>query len=814
MPNFSTADKVADVIVQMKIPELIRSQNRANIDGLFNGLPPFTAQQAKDNQIQWNTNLKQGTVLIQRANRQLENAILNTGKPFNISLPDAPAKDADRWGRAITNRLCRIIKKGRSARAFRTIQQQQLKATILHGCGAKLWTDDKAWLPSFVAMQDILIPTDTDTDLLNLQFFAVRREVRAGELLKKAQSGRRGWNKPLIYRLFDSMKDMNTSNQQSYTWANNPEKWAEIWKENLGYYSSDKAPVIQTWDFYHWEDASKTKKAGWYRDIVLDPDNSYPEVAVEGEGTEFLFRDDRDPVASEISQFIHFQFGDGNVVPPYKYHSIRSLGYLLYDTVYMMNRLNLAYAEHVFEAMMTLLRVTDPGDRNRVTKILLENKGIIPEGVDIVPATQRYTVDHQLVQGLGANMRQQIGEAAASYVDQLDNGSQREETATQAMIKQSNANVIVGAILSQAYEQEEPGYQEICRRFCMKDSDDEDVKKFQAQIESDGVPKEWIDASRWDVSIVRKLGNGDRTLELAEANQLLTVLPQLQSLNPDAPRIIMRRYVGAVSNDALADELIPDTKGAASDSVHDAQLVFAALMSGVPVAPKKGADAREQVGVIVQLMQSKAQQIEQTDGMGTPQDIQGLMMATGYAQTLMQQLATNKGNEQFLKQSQDVIGNVMNMVKAFAQRQQEKQQALADAQSQDPVAQAKIQIEAQRAQFQAQLDMQRMEIDRLRTDAQIQTQNAVAAADIERKDRVAQADMARKDAQAVATVSRTGVLTRTEVRQSEAKTRASIQQDQQKTDAQIEESKKKAKADQALQKKQAKAKSSKPKSDS
>lgn len=765
--NFSTARAVIDVVVQMKTPEVIRSQNRTNINDLFNGMPPFTAQQAKDNQIQFNSNLKQGTVLIQRANRQFENAILKPGSPFIVTLPDAPSQFGARWGRSITRRLSHILKKGPKSQQFMQVQRQQLKGVVLHGCGAKIWEDDQRWAPKFVGMQDILIPTDTDIDLGNLTYFAVRREMRPGELLAKMEANpKSGWNKKLVYKIFDSMKDLTLGQGQTSTWMDSPEKWAEEWKQNLGYWGSDKAPVIRLWDFFHLE-RDDSGSESWKRCIVLDNDNGYPDIAMEGEGTEFIYQSKK-PYARQLSEFIHFQFGDGNVVPPFKYHSIRSLGYLLYDTVYLANRLQIAFAEHVFEQMMTLLRVTDPADHSRVTKILLENKGIIPDGVTLVPSEERYKVDNNLVQTLGSNLRQLIGEAAASYVDDLNNGTQKEETATQAMIKQSQLNVMVGAMLNLAYNQEEQAYMEICRRFCIKDSRDADVKKFRKQVLDDGVPEQWLDVKLWDVSAVRTLGNGDRTLEISEANQLLQIMPQLQAINPDAPRIVMKRVVGAFANDALADELIPNNNSdEVSDSVHDAQLVFSALMDGVPVAPKKGVNVQEQIRVILMLMQTRVQQIEQTDGLGTPQDVQGLTMAAGYVEHAMQQLQQDKSQKQFLKESQDQLMQVMNVVKALAQRQQEQQQAQAEAQQQDPVAMAKIEIERMKMEMKQQMDEQQAQLDatiqqlmaqtearsiQMKAEAEVRAKDQLADAEIARKNAVAAAEIARKDTQAEADI--------------------------------------------------------------
>ena len=752
--NFSTARAVIDVIVQLKTPEVIRSQNRANINNLFNGMPPYTAQQAKDNQIQFNTNLKSGTVLLQRANRQFENAILKPGSPFNVSLPDAPAQFASRWGRQITRRLGHIIKKGVKSQQFMQVQRQQFKGVVVHGCGAKIWEDDQRWAPRFVGMQDILIPTDTDIDLGNLSYFGIRREMRPGELLSKMDKNPRGWNRKLANKIFDSMKDLQLGQGNNQSWMDSPEKWAEEWKQNLGYWGSDKAPVIRLWDFFYLEDD------GWHRCIVLDPDSGYPDVTMEGEGSQFLY-ESKNTYAKELTQFIHFQFGDGNVVPPFKYHSIRSLGYLLYDTVYLANRLQIAFAEHVFEQMMTLLRVTDPSDHSRVTKILLENKGIIPDGVSMVPASERYQVDNNLIQTLGANLRQLIGEAAASFVDDVNDGTQREQTATEVMAKASQLNVMVGAMLNLAYNQEEQSYMEICRRFCIKDSIDQDVKKFRKLILSDGVPEQWLDSSLWDVSAVRTLGNGDRSQEIAEANQLVSLLPQLQAINPEAPRIVMKRVVGAFANDSLADELIPSNHSdEASDSVHDAQLTFSALMDGVPVAAKKGVNATEQIQVILQLMQAKAQQIEQTDGLGTPQDVQGLTMASGYVQHAMIQLEADKSNKQLIKQAQDQLMQTMNMVKAFAQRQQEQQKKQQEASQQDPVAMAKIQIEQMKAQMKQQMDEQSAKLDaqiqqmmaqteahaiQIKADAEVRARDQLASSEIARKDALAASEVVRKN---------------------------------------------------------------------
>jgi hypothetical protein len=74
--NFSTAEKINDVINQMQLAELNRSAPRALLNDWFNGKPPWTEDEAKTNHILVNFNDKQGSVLLHNARAQYEIAFL------------------------------------------------------------------------------------------------------------------------------------------------------------------------------------------------------------------------------------------------------------------------------------------------------------------------------------------------------------------------------------------------------------------------------------------------------------------------------------------------------------------------------------------------------------------------------------------------------------------------------------------------------------------------------------------------------------------------------------------------------------------
>lgn len=124
-----------------------------------------------------------------------------------------------------------------------------------------------------------------------------------------------------------------------------------------------------------------------------------------------------------------------------------------------------------------------------------------------------------------------------------------------------------------------------------------------------------------------------------------------------------------------ANRLAPlDAAPHVTDTMHDTELVFGAIMSGSVVTPKPGLIPAEVVATMLRLMGGKVQQIAQRGGVGTPEDIQGLQVSAQYTDQFIAQLAQDKANNQLVKQFSDGLGQIMNMVKAFAQRLQEAMQ--------------------------------------------------------------------------------------------------------------------------------------------
>jgi ribosomal protein S15P/S13E len=686
--NFSTPSKVYSVIDNMRQASLLRAPNRVLINEMMNGLPPYSKQEEDENHILVNVNWKEGTNALHQARRQFDQAHLRTGNYFTVALDSGPAK-RDEWGRTITRLINKPLKRHPviAPRLLHTLRSK-FASVVLHGPGSQIWDDRYEVTPTFIGIDDLFIPTDTLLTYENLYYFSVRRGMKPGELYRKTffcgKNVDPGWDLKLVQKILDSYKDLN-QNPQNWNWADNLEKMSELYKQNLTYFDGDSAPTIWFYEFFYQTD----KNGGWHRVMMLAED--YLPEGTKDAARKFIYKS-KTRFCDTLSEVLHTQFGDGNNVPPFKYHAIRGVGNMLYDVISMLNRVRCQLTQHVFEQMMMLFNVADPNDRSRIDRLLLLNQGIMPEGTTIVPSAQRHTIDSNLVQGLMNDYHQLVSNSTASYNEDLSRKEGEPETATAVMARMNAINALTSTMVQLSYAQETFSWREIARRFCIEHSPESMVQKFQEECDREGIPRKYLDVNRWEVNPEQVLGDGNPQLAVAEATQLLGVGPQL---DPEPQRIVRRKYIAAVTrNDALAKELVPDDpKGRMNMSKHDATQSFGALMQGIPIKPISGFNHPDQIETVLSLMAQVIQRINSSDKMGTPQDLIGLQTAAKYVEDHIQILAQDKNEKQRVASYTNTLRRLMNFAKAFAQRQQQAQKKAMQQQQQahDPEALAKAQ---------------------------------------------------------------------------------------------------------------------------
>lgn len=704
--TFSTPTAVETIVFQLVYAEWARASNRAAINQLFNGFPPYSADEQLQNNISVNVNDLTATNIAMAARGQFGNALVTPNPIVDITLDYGPVWKRREWEMKITTELNRIIKK---SLAWQEEEESTFANVVLHGIAPALWTDREHWVPKSKMVEDVLIPARTLRSLENLQMFAVREQYTGMQLRQMTQGPHRdsAWNMPLVNRMIewvDTETHRLMGNYWPETWQ--PEKWGERFKEDSGLFAGDDVPTVDCFHFYFWNESGKV--AGWNKRIILDtwgnpglsaaaagpaigkkrPNGKYGKEVL-GPRSEFLYDPKDRKYADTVGEICHWQFGDASAVAPFRYHAVRSLGFLLYAVCHLQNRLKCKMSEAAFESLMQYFRVTNPEDAERAVKVDLINRAVIPDGINFMPQAERWQTQEHLAESVMGMYAQTVSVNSSTFTQSPDMGRDKpEETATEIMAKVNSASQLIGNMLNRGYGYQKFKLEEVYRRFCTVNSRDMDVNRYRTNLLKAGVPKEALVFERATVTPVKVVGNGNKMMQVAMLDKIMANVYPL--LDPSAQTDIKRLYVAVNSGDYdLANRLVPEMQQI-SPTVRSAQNDAGTLMQGLPVTPAKGINEEEYVGTMLHSMAAKISQIEMSGGMATAQEIQGLGMM---GQTLQQHIgviAQDKRAKPQVKKFGEDLGKLMNLVKAYAQRlAQKNQQENANGQI-DPKDKAKI----------------------------------------------------------------------------------------------------------------------------
>ena len=688
--QFDEPRQLDSICWQMRQADYPRALNRARINNLFNGFPPYSDQEQEENQLE-NINDLSGPVLAHDGRSQFYNAFMKPGRYFTANTEDGPVHKRQEFGSIVTQQLARVMKRSlKYTECFRSM----FALDVLHGIGPSGWRNQDLWCPSPIGVEDVMVPGNTELGYMeDMPFFAIYHSFTAPELIKLTRGPKRdpAWNVDLVdacIKWCDKQAMTLVGTNWPEIWS--PEKQQERVKSDGGFYSGDNVPTIDTWDFYFWNDDGKV--SGWNRRMILDswswpaisatsPDNqSYTPTRRTGEPwdgdqkNKFLYNPGKRKFANSLNEIVNWQFADLSAVSPFKYHSIRSLGWLLYAVCHLQNRLYSKSIEAQFEQLMMYFQVNSKEDSQRALKVDLVNRGFIDPSVKFIPRAERYQVGADFFQ-LGFNINKEIiGRNSSSYTNNPAlTPDKRELTATQWMGEANKSTQLVSAALNQAYIYQAVQYREIFRRFTRKHSKDADVREFQAECLRRGVPEDLLyNHSAWDIEPDRIVGAGNKTLEMAVYDRLMAAR---NLFDPEPQRMILRGFALANTDDAaLANNLVPE-QPKISDSVHDAQLAAGTLMQGMPVSPKSGTNNIEYIEALLTSMAMVVQKISKNGDNADMNDIMGLANMADHIGQRIGMLAQDPNEKERVKKYSDQIGKIMNMVKRFAQMLQEKMEA-------------------------------------------------------------------------------------------------------------------------------------------
>ena len=691
--KFSDAGKVEELVWDMRLADLPRGENRTILNRLYNGEPPFNPEQAEENNIQINRSDLEGVNLMSQARRQWLQAFLPSGNFFNVALDSGPQHKRREFSHSITRHANRVLKR---SRCF----MEQSRATganvMLHGIGPVMWDSRRSVVPVPLPISSVMIPSETDIDFQNLTHLAVFREWTPARMYEMTHGPKvdPGWNMDLVQSQWKYVREQTQKQPNATAFQYMPERIEELKKEDLGWWGSDAVPTIDAWDFYFREEEDGK---GWYRRIILDwgpfDDGAKKgdKVPTQDSNGKFLYTSEHRKFANSLSEILHCQFGDCSAVAPFKYWSVRSLGWMLWGVCDLQNRLHCKFNESVFEQLMWFFRTASNQDMVRLKKANFYHMGVIPPGISFVPANERYKPDTAMLEMAFGRNRQLMQDNAASFTQDFTHGdSGKEMTATETMARVNTTNALVSGMLSLAYAYEEYKDREVMRRLCIKHNPDPLARKFRIGCLQDGVPPELLDVERMDITRERVLGGGNKTLEMAQVQFLQSIR---KNLGPDAQRRVDHISIESATDDAtMAEDLAPlEGQKLISDSMHDAQLSTERLMRGLPFVSRPDMVSEDYVKVWMTDLAMMVQKAMQSGGMATADQITGFQNMAQHIGQFLKEMESDDELKPRVKQYQDALKNLMNQVKAFAQRLQQQMQKRNGAGGPDPETQTKLQ---------------------------------------------------------------------------------------------------------------------------
>jgi len=690
-PDYGTPQAVLAAIELMQVPERVRAGNRAKIDNLAQGQLPMTPEQQRENQSSVNVNWGEMGKIIREATGIVNNAFLHKDNYATYRLTKGEIEKREERSHGVTEEV-NDIKQGLD-NFFRL--RNRNGTLVLHGIGALMWTTGFDWMGRFMPLEDLLVPTSSLQGFANWTNFAANLYLTPSELIKMThensnEASEAGWNLAAVRKVLDVYGKLN-ENPNNYHWWDQPEKMVSHWRENQGAYDCDSVPKVNLACLYY-----KSQDGKWYRKIVLKDVEAGEGVTGIKLADEFIFDSGKRVFAEDITRILHIQYGDCNPVPPYTYHGTRGLGELLFAPVQYLNLLRSQWFHHVMESMMMGLRISNPADRDRPKLVHLKPNFVLDDGVSIIPQDERHQVDPRLVEGAMSESRQLLSESSASYVQDVDNGTNREQTLGEAQIKLQNANKIVSVMMDTLYKLETYREQEEFRRLLLPNSSNADAKRFQAKCKALGIPPELMKPECWKIEIERVAGGGDKTLALQENMMMMQNLPHYDT---ESQRVIIRDFTAVVKGDwNKAKMLVPNKKAEVTRGSMAADETFPNLMLGTPVGLREGIEQQDYIAAMMEKMDAVIQRIEATDQMGTPQDVIGLKMVAEDIGQHLALMAQDQNNKEFVTAVGKELGKQMNLVKAYEQRQSEKSQEG----QQDPEAMLKLQTDQMAAQQKMQ----------------------------------------------------------------------------------------------------------------
>ena len=510
------------------------SINRARVQAMFDGSPPYSerALRSSGQGFRCNLNFGEAEKFLEAAMSAYVDLINSVETLVRVETAFGDPKERIEWNRIISEEYSFQL---RGWPRFNYEYLNLCNHFVGHGVGVNYFEDERSWQWRSTGLGDILIPRQTQATEESLDVAAARRSVMTNELYRYIEDPEvatsLGWNvsavRGAIVKATSSVGDLDDWERVQQSIKNN-DLWAGA--------KAARVKLVHLW----------VKE--------FDGTISHYIDVVGGDNKEFLYK--RTGRYANINQaFTFFTYGIGTNGT---YHGIRGLGFKMYHHLQVSNRVR---SQAVDNSMLAGAPMIQPEDERSLENFSFNYFGpfaILPPNMKFVDRATP-NVSQTMIPMLN-DLSQQVQERVGQYTPAgaLGKGDRRTRFEVAAHLEEA-AKLNVTA-LNLFYSPWDRFQKEVARRFFRMDYTPNErggsaVMEFRARCLARGVPPEALMSMDLNKTrAVRAVGSGSqakRAVSLQQLNELAGTFDEEGRHN------LFRDQVASLVGHEAADRYIP-----------------------------------------------------------------------------------------------------------------------------------------------------------------------------------------------------------------------------------------------------------------
>lgn len=693
-------DAARSIYLALKKADEGSSRNRALIDGMFNGAPPFNANDLKEMGQGDRTNLDFGeaAALKEQALAGYYDLTNSVDKIARVRTSYGTPEQAAEWSEAISEEFHHTLKEWSE---FEFNHQRLSDMFVSHGVAVSYFEDEIDWRYRVTGFNEFRIPRGTRASEGEIEVATVDREYRADELyafIREPQVAEElGWD---VTTVREALKRACASD--TTTSLGDWERLEVELKNNDIMWGTAKSKVVKV--VHMWV----KEFCGCVTHLIFlqEPLPTGPGATKES----FLYRK-QDRFESPTQCWVTFCYGVGNGT----YHGIRGLGFKIYPHIQVLNRLRCGMVDGALLSSSLIVQPSDSSTRalDDLTLTYYGPYALFPPGLKIVekavPNLQQNIIP--VISDMAAQMQNNSG----AYQTRAVGGDNTARTAYEVRAQLQKESILSSASINLFYHPWKrllnETYRRLARRgYSANEPGGREAVEFRKRCLKRGVPEEAIYRVR-SVEPVRAIGYGSPQMRMAAVDETMQIFGSLDEMG----RInLLRDRIAARFGQEVVDRYLPSPNTALRPPI-DAKIAIlenATMVEGnsIPVSPGENHFLHAQA----HLQAADGLDAATVEGRNNPQE--ALLAMQMILPHLAQHLAA-LGNDLVRKDEVAMMRQRHQQLTASAQRVADELQAQMENAQKAQQAEAERQQTAMMAEFQA-MQQKIAEMQQLSPEAQ------------------------------------------------------------------------------------------------